>query len=439
MSLNHLLRLHKLAIPNLARTMANFVIEPSKMKHVITPELEKLVSLFKKYNYEVRIAGGAVRDLLSGEKIPEDVDLATVATPQQMKVMFAKESIRTINEQGEKHGTVTVRIDDRTNFEVTTLRIDKVTDGRHAEVEFTTDWVLDSERRDLTINSMFLSMDGTVHDFFNGKEDLEKKRIAFVGSADARIKEDYLRILRYFRFYGRIGDSSNDNHEEVTMEAIRQNAVGLQRISGERIWSEWKKILSGPMGGPLTIKMVELGLSPYIGLPENPDVQELQRIWDLQKNTLHYVTLLSHLLRSQDEMNKLNLRLKMSAYERDLGMFLLQHRDAVQTLKYWQKVFIMTKLKPASVREWIVEAMRSKNMNDLVLEFQQWEVPYFPISGSDLKAEGVSPGKSIGFCLNFLKEAWIDSDFSLDRDHLLKVELPKACDAYFDLSPRSRK
>ena len=123
-------------------------------------------------------------------------------------------------EGGEKHGTITARIDDKFNFEVTTLRIDKVTDGRHAEVEFTKDWQIDAERRDLTVNSMFLNIDGTVVDFFNGRKDLQNKRIAFVGSAEKRIQEDYLRILRYFRFYGRLCELENE-HEEETMNAIR--------------------------------------------------------------------------------------------------------------------------------------------------------------------------------------------------------------------------
>ena len=190
-------------------------IEPSKMQLLVTPELEKLVAFFKKYDYDIRIAGGAVRDLLSGEKIPDDIDLATTATPQQMIEMFNKENVRTINETGIKHGTVTARIDDKANYEVTTLRIDKVTDGRHAQVEFTTDWKLDAERRDLTINSIFLGLDGTVYDYFNGRKDLEDKRIAFVGNADQRIKEDYLRILRYFRFFGRLAEG-DDAHEKKT-------------------------------------------------------------------------------------------------------------------------------------------------------------------------------------------------------------------------------
>ena len=118
--------------------------------------------------------------------------------------------------------------------------------------------MIDAERRDLTVNSMFLDLSGTVYDYFNGKEDLEKKRVAFVGTADARIKEDYLRIFRYFRFYGRLA-KDEDNHETETINAIIANKEGLGKISGERIWTEWKKILSGNMGGPLTLKMIEIG------------------------------------------------------------------------------------------------------------------------------------------------------------------------------------
>merc|ERR1712038_1182566 len=396
-----------------------YKIEPHLMEKIITGELKTLVAIFVKHEYEIRIAGGAVRDLLSGEKIPDDVDLATTATPTEMKRMFAEEQIRTFNEQGEKHGTVTARINDKENFEVTTLRIDKVTDGRHAKVEFTKDWMIDAERRDLTINSLFLDLDGTVYDFFGGKEDLDIQRIAFVGSADARIKEDYLRILRYFRFYGRIAKDIT-NHEEETLKAIENNKEGLGRISGERIWSEWKKILSGPMGGPLTLKMIELGLGPYIGLPENLSTQNFDNCWQVKKKTLHPITLLASLLKNQDDMMKLHLRLKLSAYERDMGLFLLEHRDEPTDLEYWQKIVILRKIK----RDYIEQLIKSNLVvnNSLLEEFQSWEVPKCPINGRDLTETNLVPrGKVLGTCLNTLTAIWIDSDFKMDKDHLLQV------------------
>lgn len=232
-------------------------------KSLFTPELEHLVALFKKYNHEIRIAGGAVRDLLMDKK-PKDLDFATTATPTQMKSMFEAENIRMINMNGEKHGTITPRINDKENFECTTLRIDVITDGRHAEVEFTKDWLLDANRRDLTINAMFLGIDGSVHDHFYGYEDLQERRVRFVGNADRRIKEDFLRILRYFRFYGRISKCA-DNHDQETLKIIANNAVGLERISGERIWLELNKILQGNFAGELMTTIINCGLAEHIG------------------------------------------------------------------------------------------------------------------------------------------------------------------------------
>lgn len=115
----------------------------------------------------------------------------------------------------------------KANYEITTLRIDVKTDGRHAQVKFTDDWRLDAERRDLTVNSLFLDFNGNVIDYVNGIEDLKNKKIRFVGDPDKRIKEDYLRILRYYRFYGRIADSSSILYDEETRNAIKNNAIGL--------------------------------------------------------------------------------------------------------------------------------------------------------------------------------------------------------------------
>lgn len=231
---------------------------------LFTPQLTRLFDIFKKNNYELRIAGGAVRDLLLNLK-PHDIDFATTATPDQMKEMLKAEDIRMINLKGEKHGTITCRIDEE-NFEVTTLRIDVETDGRHAEVQFTTDWQLDALRRDLTINQLFLGFDGTVYDYYNGINDLQEKKVRFVGSPSERIREDYLRILRYFRFYGRIAETEG-NHEGTTLKAIKDNVNGLANISGERIWVELKKILGGNYATSLVRIMYDVGVACLSGKP----------------------------------------------------------------------------------------------------------------------------------------------------------------------------
>ncbi len=296
---------------------------------VSNPDVQALKAVFDKYSYPLRFAGGPVRDLILG-KVPSDLDFATTATPDQMKEMFTREEVRLINAQGEKHGTITARINDRENFEVTTLRIDKVTDGRRAEVEFTEDWGLDANRRDLTVNSMFLDLEGTLYDYFGGREDLAKRRVAFVGEARERIQEDYLRILRYFRFYGRISMQA-DAHEDDTIAAIKENVAGLYIVSGERIWMELAKILKGNYAGELLTKIVECGLSKHCGLPDEPDTDELKAVWKrVSASGLprpHPVTLLTSLFRTADDVMKMNARLKVSAFERDLALFIVANRE----------------------------------------------------------------------------------------------------------------
>ncbi|KAK9722544.1 Poly A polymerase head domain [Popillia japonica] len=337
-------------------------LDTPAFKSIFTDELNSFVSLFRKHNYEIRIAGGAVRDLLMGLS-PKDLDFATTATPDDMKQMFELENIRMINAKGEKHGTITARINDKENFEVTTLRIDVVTDGRHAEVQYTTDWFLDANRRDLTINSMFLGLDGSVYDYFYGYEDLQKHRVAFVGDPSLRIQEDYLRILRYFRFYGRIAKTA-DGHEEITLEAIRKHASGLQNISGERIWMELKKILEGNFACELLMTIIECGIPSHIGLPQVLNIEELKRVWKTCKNhKLHAITLLSTLLRSQEDVAALNSRLKLSAFERDLASFIIEHREPkisanplIPLLPYKQ-VVVKSKAKLSHTIEWVTETL----------------------------------------------------------------------------------
>lgn len=262
------------------------------------------------------------------DKIPADLDFATTATPTQMKAMFEAAGIRMLNTKGELHGTITARINDKENFEVTTLRIDVVTDGRHAEVAFTTDWELDAARRDLTVNSMFMDLSGNVYDYFNGSEDLKTRQIRFVGDAEQRIQEDYLRILRYFRFYGRLAREC-DTHEEETLSAIQRNAKGLQGISGERLWMELKKIAAGKYSKELVLRMLSLDVGQYIGFNGELDLDEFKSVCErLERLELEVnpITRLTALLRTDKDATMLNGRLKMSAFERDLSLFIILHR-----------------------------------------------------------------------------------------------------------------
>ena len=187
-----------------------------------------------------RVVGGAVRDTLAGRPI-SDIDLATPAAPDRVIAALRAAGLKHAP-TGLQHGTVTA-ISQGRGFEVTTLRRDDTTDGRHAEVSWTDDWQEDAARRDFTINAMSMDPDGTVHDDFGGRDDLAAGRVRYVGDPGRRIAEDYLRVLRFFRFQGRYGTQPPD---AATMQALRDGAQGLPRLSVERVWSELKRILLVP-------------------------------------------------------------------------------------------------------------------------------------------------------------------------------------------------
>lgn len=389
---------------------------------MFTDGLNSLAALFQKNQFELRIAGGAVRDLLSGKR-PEDVDFATTATPEEMKNMFQAAGIRMINNKGEKHGTITARLHNE-NFEVTTLRLDVQTDGRHAEVEFTMDWQKDAERRDLTINSMFLGLDGTLYDYFQGYQDLQERKVRFVGNAALRIQEDYLRILRYFRFYGRVASEAG-KHRPDTLLAIRENGRGLAAISGERIWVELKKLLVGNHAAHLLELIYELDLAQYIGLPIDGNVEEMKLVCRRTEGTCPKpMTVLSALLRSTDDVERLDLRLKISREEKTLALFLVKYRrDLVKGLDEYDRVkpftdfIIDSRELDAQIK--VLELLKYQGEEKLLAELSRWSIPRFPVSGHDLRRLGITSGKEIGATLQELRDIWKKSRYQMRKEELL--------------------
>lgn len=207
----------------------------------------------------IRLVGGCVRDMFLNV-VPKDWDMATPALPSDVIKILEDAGFRPFD-LSNGHGTISVVIDGET-IEITTLRVDAETDGRHAKVEFTTNWELDAERRDFTWNAMSLDANGAVYDYFDGRKHLNNNEIHFVGFAGQRIKEDYLRILRYFRFAGRF-NMRLDQHD---LFSIISAADGLREISGERIWMEMQKIIVGPQAKRMMAVMKQVGVLDAIGL-----------------------------------------------------------------------------------------------------------------------------------------------------------------------------
>ncbi|XP_040571341.1 CCA tRNA nucleotidyltransferase 1, mitochondrial isoform X1 [Lepeophtheirus salmonis] len=401
----------------------------------LSPECFKLWRFLIGAGHEVRMAGGAVRDFLAGLK-PSDIDFASTATPEETIKVLEEHKVQIINPfGGMRHGTVTARIDYKQKFEITTLRTDTDTDGRRATVEFTKDWKLDAYRRDLTINSMYIDIDGNLYDYFNGQEDLIHKRVQFVGDAGKRIREDYLRILRYFRIYGKVA-SNPERHDQKTINEIIKNASGLQQISGERIWMEWKKILSGSFGSDLTLKMIECQLGSYIGLPQNPNIKGFRSAWN---NTVkdnistleHPISLLATLLYSEDDVLHLHSRLKMSRIERDLCLFFTNHISKIDPISLssiqWLYLSNPMKIKTEQVKSYINAYLLAQGLKDLNDEFDKWKPPTFPINRYDLISAKCPKGQLISIITDKLKVIWRDSNYTMGRKELLN-EIPNILD-----------
>uniref|UniRef100_A0A0R3RZX7 PolyA_pol domain-containing protein n=1 Tax=Elaeophora elaphi TaxID=1147741 RepID=A0A0R3RZX7_9BILA len=415
-------------------------IDTPQFKALFTPELVKLNDLFRKNNFQLRMAGGAVRDLLMGIK-PSDVDFATNATPNEMKELFSREGIRMLNKNGEEHGTITCRIDDKENFEVTTLRliachiyfrVDVVCDGRRAKIEFTTSWQLDANRRDLTVNSLFLDLDGTVIDYFGGIKDLEKRKIVFVGDANQRIQEDYLRILRYFRFFGRLA-LNGEAHEKATLDAIISNRDGLKDISGERIWIELKKICVGRLGGVvLTTMLKQCNLASLVGLPENADTAYICGLHERYYPNIEAMTLLSSLFTEIGQIEIFHKRCKLSYAEKTLAEFILENRDEAKknanSILFFKNILLseerlhkFTRKKVQTSREKVIELAKYAMVDDeLINELSIWETPVFPVGGVDLMNNNISPGAHVKQILDHLFDVWIRNGWMMSKEELLK-------------------
>lgn len=383
------------------------------LKNQIPGNVRLLASVLGRDN--VRIAGGAVRDLLLGIQ-PKDFDLATPLLPVDVMDLLRGAGF-TVLETGLQHGTVTAMVNSEP-VEITTLRVDETTDGRHAEISFTEDWELDAERRDLTINAMFLDMDGNVHDFFGGRDDLDNNHIRFVGDASERIQEDFLRILRFFRFCGRMGRGGDD----MTLQVISENVAGLSQISGERIWMEMQKILTGQVLLMVLSDMQEAGVLEAIGLSTSDRGLRLAGVANM--SNCQPVTVLAGLVNGDLSLaQKLKDRWKLSNTEfqalEALTLMLRQkgHKLDELDLGWFQRQIVKDGVNRRHVEEF---ACFTGKIGMVEEELRPWIAPVFPVRGHDLLELGMTPGPDVGKKLRELRAAWERSGCKADRESLLK-------------------
>ena len=375
-------------------------INTTAFKELMTPELKKLGTVFNKAGHEIRLVGGVVRDLAL-KKFPKDVDLATDANPNDVVELLNKNNIKN-KPTGIEHGTITAIIN-KTPYEITTLRADKETDGRRAKVQFVKDWKQDAERRDLTYNAMSLDFKGKLYDYFGGMDDLQDKVSAFVGNPDERIKEDFLRILRYFRFQSKLEDPKWDQN---TIKAIANNADELKRISVERIWSELKKMLVSRNVEESLRYMGQTGVAKAIDLPvENASM--IKRLAKTDDPIVPLAVLVDDITLAETW--------KMSKEETQLLRFLVQNKKTSLT-KESAIDFIHDGYSKKMVLD-LINLQGKKALDDVV---RNYEAPQFPVQGRDLIAKGMKPGVDVGRQLAQLRDKWKASGYKLSKDQLLR-------------------
>ena len=397
------------------------------------PGLQRVMALLNSGGAETRVVGGAVRNSLMGLAVG-DIDLATTLVPEEVIERAEAEGIKVVP-TGIEHGTVTLVFEGK-GYEVTTLRRDVETNGRHAEVAFGASWQEDADRRDLTINALYVGLDGEVIDLVGGLKDIETKTIRFIGDAEQRIAEDYLRVLRFFRFFAHYGSGRPDTEG---LKASARARTQLKSLSAERVWSEIKKLLSARDPGRALLWMRQSGVLTEI-LPETekwgidaiPGLIAAEQTlgWDpnallrlcaiVPKDAARLVTLSERLRLSNAEALALDRFARAPkpqetvtdvAFDRDLYRF---GKDGMIS---------MLKLELASARsraEGDVKAMaRSARLFALLKRAEAFVRPALPVKGSDVLAAGIAAGPKIGEILGKLEESWIASQVNLSREDLL--------------------
>jgi poly(A) polymerase len=390
--------------------------------------LQRVLAALAAEGGEARIAGGTVRNALLREPV-SDMDVATTEVPARVVELVRRAGLE-VHPTGLDHGTVTVVAKDGDGpkvFEVTTLRIDVETYGRHAQVAFTDDWTADARRRDFTMNALYCDGAGTVFDPVGGFPDLLERRVRFVGEPQERIREDFLRILRFFRFHARYGRGDLDADGIAACVALQE---GLEKLSAERIRQEMLKLLVAPGAVPVVRVMVETGISGRI-LPTGQDLARFSRMaridarHGLQPDPVLRLAAIG--LAQPDDSAALRRALRLSNAEYSRLQHLAQSVLPSPALRGNERCIVLYQMGHQGYRDavrfaWSMDE-RTFTIGDwaeLLRLPEQWTVPRFPVSGADLASRGVPAGPEMGRLLKRLEDWWMAAGFPADKHAVLE-------------------
>ena len=392
-------------------------------------EVEKIFNAIGSFsiNSEIRYVGGCVRKIINREKV-DDIDLAVNLKPADVCEALKQKNIK-YYESGIEHGTITALINNN-KFEITSLRKDIDTDGRHAKVEFSDSWKEDASRRDFTINSIYADIDGNLFDPFNGKEDLNNGKVIFIGDAETRIKEDYLRSLRYIRFFLNYSKSKND---PKTIKIIMKNLDGFSNISPERLLDEFKKLLKSKNFLKLPKNKDFLEIINLV-FPQFKNISKFKRLNDFaQKNftKVDFIFLLSLMIIDETDnvdffIYKFNLSKKYkkrilflndfyskkinskSFSEKNLNkIFYFNGREALMDIVYF-KIFNSNKV--------------DNKLLDMIENFKDKTIPLMPLKANILiEKYNLKEGRELGDKLKEIEEVWASNSFKISEEEVKEI------------------
>ncbi len=411
----------KLSLKFLQKLKRNFFpFYKSKELKIIFKTLQKG---FSNERIVARFVGGCVRKHLLGENI-DDIDIATILTTEQIKEKFKDTNFKVV-ETGVKHGTITL-LSDRNKFELTTLRKDVTTDGRHAEIEYTDNWQLDSERRDFTFNAIYLDINGKIFDPQMGTLDLKNNNVKFIGDPQKRIEEDYLRIIRFLRFK----IMYNFIIEPATGSAIKQNLDGIKKISKERVLSELFKIIEQKrflqINESNSLKEIFSIIFPeFLHLDRLERLKKISDFSILNKEIILAVLLIDEKDNHEYFAHKYKISNKLKSFLGSLASNLIQiqnktffDKDLTKNVYLYGKKHLMNlNLVNFSINSKLKLNDYYKNLKKI----SKLKVPKFQIDGQYLKKNGMKEGQSIGKVLEIIETEWIKNSFKISDDRIKEL------------------
>jgi poly(A) polymerase len=390
------------------------------------PPVRRVLGLLNGDGEEARVVGGAARNALMGLPL-SDIDIATTAVPQEVMRRAAAAGLKAVP-TGIDHGTVTLVVDG-VPFEVTTLREDVETFGRRANVAFGRDWRVDAERRDFTINALSITPDGVVHDYVGGLADLAARRVRFIGDPARRIAEDYLRILRFFRFQASYSGGAPDR---AGLDACVRARDGLRTLSRERLRGELMKLLLAPYAVPTLAVMAETGFAERLlgGVPQLASFAAMiedEAAAALAPCAVRRLGALGVIIVEDAERLRDRLRLSNAAHERLLAMAERWWHVSPALGEAGARA-LLYRLGPAHFRDRVLLAWSHATAGAADPSWHafatlpaRWTPPHFPLRAADLVSRGLAKGPALGAALQAAEESWIAAGFPFDPETLAKL------------------